>query len=41
MRVSWRAVWLPILIAACVGFLAALTVAVLVALSWRPDGIGM
>lgn len=34
-------VWIPILVAACIGLLAALAVAVTVALSWRPEGMGM
>lgn len=40
-RVSRTSVWVPILLAALIGFAAALAVAVVVALSWRPDGVGM
>lgn len=40
-RASLWTVWAPVLIAACAGFAAACVVAVVVALSWRPEGIGM
>jgi hypothetical protein len=40
-RASLWTVWAPILGAALVGFAAALAVAVGVALSWRPEGMGM
>lgn len=40
-RASLWTVWAPILGAALAGFVAATIVAVAVALSWRPDGMGM
>jgi hypothetical protein len=40
-RVPARSVWLPFLLAACVGFLAAVLVAVVVVASWHPDGMGI